>query len=405
MNVSSSYSSIYKEATKVIRIQRNTTCCMYKYNGFRNHLHFSEYHSTKSDSLKQILPHIPFIQIQAHDTFEDSNLKIINYSHSKRNSSKQRQLLGLKNEFTQLFPYFMDQMIWDSKRNTSSLSGGYSILNSHDYKENRFTILGHIQPFLQYKRLSNINFNNIKRLGLLILSLIKALGTNTSSFTSTTTKDSKTYQLHQMFAKSLGVETEFLKSNHFIDGFSIITNDFLHAHKDVQNDCGQRDSTYSLNVTMDVTQGMIDNPNFKKVLKELGRCSLGNQITVSLMLYSRKCVGNHQQLHNNINLISQDNTNPLVPLIVKALLQVDSTSNYNRLWDSGTTFLDTAKWKYPPQRNPNSEISMQYIQTTACYDKMVCRLSFLKCIDLLHSAYILPMFKYLNFIVLLVYGS
>jgi hypothetical protein len=388
-NSAATYSKFVSRATRVLRIKRNTSCCVYVYKGFSKHLHLSEstLHCKRDneDRLFSILSHLPFEYIKSKDTYKDKNLYIVNYNKNVQGTPEQNKLLGFKKDLIKIFPAFQKYMHFDRKRNVCSFSGGYSTLDANAYKSNRITSLGNVKPSLS-KKLNTIEKKHLIQLGTLIWRVVNYMVLEDKEKLKgrkDTLGERMRRKMQRSFCEQLGIENLMScdkQPSTFIEGFSLIINEKVNPHWDHQNDHGQRDVTYSVNCTMAVTEDMYNCSVFGKLVQKFNK-KVGDPITVSLMMYSRKCLGYYESLYNNVEGVMMNTDNPILPTLIESFMRVDCETNYSRLWDDPDVYKHGLKWNCPSQnKHPYAPFANEYSENVATFDKMVSTCYIVSCL-------------------------
>ncbi len=388
-------------------IERNETVQMYRKLRLAKDDHFS----CDKDALKELKSIPPpdsssknFIIIpRTQELYHSTGMTVINHVSSPDASLglegplRQGKSL-LSNIFNAAFPYF--SMSASKSRNLPSISLGWTTTDCNSYKNNRSNIVGQIKPFLIRAGCENLSSKTKKRIAKLSCLVISQMSNYCSdglfTYDTTTNFGKELKKLRQSFwdeyAKSLGMsqdsDAELLK--HFrCNGNSLIINPYVHRHKDGQNDTfGQWDNTLSINARLPITEEMWCCSSFKRILNKLGYTKgVQDSISVSMMIYSRKCVGDYCQSMvktKEVCRVLRNKGNPIIDVIMKGLNDVSSEANYRSLFDDPDCFkclTDTASKLKDKERfqQPSRKIVRvhppQYkgrlSERVAAYDKLV----------------------------------
>ena len=189
-------------------------------------------------------------------------------------------------------------------------------------------------------------------------------------------------KMQRKFCEQLGIGNSISwdkETSTFIEGFSLIINENVNPHWDHQNDHGSNDVTYSVNCTMAVTEDMYKCLVFGKFVQKFNK-KVGDPITVSLMMYSRKCLGYYESLYDNVEGMKTNTDNPLLPTLIDSFMRVDCETNYSRLWDDPDVYKNGLKWSCPSQnKHPYAPFANEYSENVATFDKMVSRCYIVSC--------------------------
>ena len=388
-------------------IERNPTVQMYRKLGLAKDDHFS-CDKASLDELKSIPPpdsssNNLSIVPKTQELYHSIGMTVINHVSSPDPSLHLETPLMqaksfLSNIFNAAFPYF--SVSASKSRHLPSISLGWTTTDCNSYKHNRTNIVGQIKPFLIKAGCENLSSKTKRRIAKLSCLVISQMSNYCSDGLFTYDKATKLgkelTKLRQSFwddyAKSLGMikdsDEEVLK--HFrCDGNSLIINPYVHRHKDGQNDTfGQWDNTLSINARLPITEEMWCCSCFKGILNKLGYTKgVQNTISVSMMIYSRKCVGDYCQSMVKTKEVCRDlrnRGNPIIDPIMKGLNDVSSPANYRSLFDDADCFKylsDTAFKLKDKVRFQESPKRMRVVHTpqykgtlcerVAAYDKLV----------------------------------
>ena len=342
-------------------IERNPTVQMYRKLGLAKDDHFS-CDKDSLDELKSIPPpdssskNLTIVP-KTQELYHSIGMTVINHVSSPDPSLQLEAPLMqakslLSNIFNSVFPHF--SMSASKSRNLPSISLGWTTTDCNSYKHNRTNIVGQIKPFLikaGCEKLSSKTKRRIAKLSCLVISQMSNYCSDGLFTYDQGTKFGKELnKLRQSFwdeySNSLGMtkESDHDVLKHFCcDGNSLIINPYVHRHKDSQNDSfGQWDNTLSINARLPVTEEMWCCSCFKGILNKLGYTKgVQNTISVSMMIYSRKCVGDYCQSMVKTKEVCRDlrnRGNPIIDPIMKGLNDVSSPANYRSLFDDVDCF-------------------------------------------------------------------
>ena len=143
------------------------------------------------------------------------------------------------------------------------------------------------------------------------------------------------------YAESMGLDTErdYDLLRYFrCDGNSLIINPYVEKHRDSHNDqIDHWDNTLSVNAQLPISTEMWSCSSFRGILEKLGyQRDTHTTASVSLMIYSRKCIGDYCQSVVNTKDVCRslrDRGNPIIDCVMTGLSNVSSEANYRSLFD------------------------------------------------------------------------
>jgi len=231
------------------------------------------------------------------------------------------------------------------ERHLPCVSGGYSNTNPNEYSNNRINMVGTYRPFL-LKSLDGLDLTIKQRMARLIAGTIKLMHENGEhpglpNIFNSSEGDQERSRMNLEFWVSLGMKVDDPLYMYFdIEGFSFISEYFVCFHKDTQNDKGvKHDDTMSLKTKVLITHEL---SQVKRIASLMIRYSLkiGDYLPISLMIYSRKCVGDYCKKYGKMRSLYTDNpftehtSQKLTVAILNAIHDTESVQNYSKLWDN-----------------------------------------------------------------------
>ena len=341
-------------------VERNDVAQIYRWFGLATTDHFT-CDETMLDDLKGIPPlesedgkpsRNYTIVPKTKELFHNSHVTVMNSVLSPDPSlgiqkilSKAKAMLG--KIFNSSFPFF--SVSASKARNLPSISLGWTTTDCNAYKYHRTNIVGQIKPFLIKVGCDRLSRQTKRRIGKLSCCVISHLsnhcGQHLFTYDSTIKTEKGLSDLRKEFwhgyAKSLGfdVESDASLLEHFrCDGNSLIINPYVNPHKDSNNDTFDAwDNTLSVNGHFPITDEMWDCSTFWQILRKLGYSKhLHTNVSVSLMIYSRKCVGDFCRSvieTNHTCKLLRERGNQMIDVVMKGLNDVGSPANYRNLFD------------------------------------------------------------------------
>ena len=267
----------------------------------------------------------------------------------------------------QLLPYLAQVMdpSCSTVRKVPFLSCGWTTANPNEYKNNRSNILGSIAPFLNDGRLKLLEQKQRKDLADLVSHLIESfspLGIHPTPFFHSDPKIREMRkELALTFLNSLGISSNEINQKFFLaEGIGFVFNNFVPFHLDGMNDTASgMNETLAINCQCLINTELSGIPSVKKAMSFFN-LSVGDPLSFSMVLYSRKVVGEYVKKQLKLKSITDcpdPANNPKLPdcwWLLKPLLgkiqEVDSDANTNAIWDNHSC-LD----KYMTRYQSNSE--------------------------------------------------
>lgn len=351
-------------------VERNADVQFYRIFGLGTDDHFSCDNDTL-DVLKAIPPFDTtnrnlIIVPQTQEVYNSASMTVLNsVSNPNPSLGLSKTMAQAKSFLSRIFkvayPHF--SVSASKSRNLPSISFGWTTTNCNNYKFHRTNIVGQIKPFL-IKTASEAIPTKIKRkiakLSALVINQM-SIHSGQEIFTYDERKrlvkdlTSLRESFWHEYAESMGLnlETDLGLLQYFrCDGNSLIINPFVEKHKDSQNDqVDYWDNTLSVNAQLPISSEMWSCPSFGGILQKLGYKKGSHQsVSVSLMIYSRKCVGDYCQSIVNTKAVCRslrDRGNPIVDCITQGLANVSSDTNYRSLFDDDDCFelLNSSKFR------------------------------------------------------------
>ncbi len=229
-----------------------------------------------------------------------------------------------------------------NERNIPQYACGYSNSDANQYKENRINQLGSYRPFLIKNKMNFVAKERRREIALLICDTIE-LFQHVGDFKES--PDDKKYGsvrllMRRKFWEYMGMTEEDESSFPFflIEGFSFISEALIKFHMDTGNDHNDLFSkTYSLKTKIIITKGIAGIPAMKKLMKHL-HLKVGDYFPLSLMMYSKKIVGDHVMKMNKVGaLLNHDvehESCELTSSMLNAIMNPEAPENYRKLWDN-----------------------------------------------------------------------
>ena len=335
--------------------------------------------------------------------FHDKNITVLNSVPSCKDKALMKAKSILGKIFNESYPHF--SISASKSRNLPSISLGWTTTDCHAYKHNRTNIVGQIKPFLIKVGCKNVSKQaklRIAKLSCLVISKMSELcGHDLFTYPSNIKFSKALSDLRSSFAieyaTSLGLTSNATQDiiDHFrCDGNSMVINPYVHRHRDSNNDTVDHwDNTLSINGRFPITKQMWSCPSFKKILNKLGYHQ-GEQtlVSVSLMIYSRKCIGDYCRSvieTKNACKLLRDRGNPIIDPIMKGLQDVGAKTNYRSMFDDDNAFdiltndarrlsdtvrvtkRDPRTKKILSQKSYPPQYSGLFAEVVAAYDKLV----------------------------------
>jgi hypothetical protein len=286
----------------------------------------------------------------------------------------------------QLLPYIASVMdpSCSTVRKVPFLSCGWTTANPNEYKNNRSNIVGSISPFLSDGRMKFLEPRYKKDVIDLACHLIQSfspLGIHPTPFYHSDPKirDMRKEMAHT-FLETLGVSSTELHKKFFLaEGIGFIFNNFVPFHLDGMNDPSSgMNETLAINCQCLINKELSLVPSVKKAMNYF-HLEVGDPLSFSMVLYSRKVVGDYIKKQLKLKSImdakdpGKDQKLPDCWWLLKPLLEkieeVESEANTNAVWDD-FSLLD--KYKTMSQSDPNTEVyDGKYCSLDTGYDN--CR--------------------------------
>ena len=353
-------------------IERNQDVQMYRIFGLGKDHHFSCDDET-FDVLKAIPPvdtaskNLTIVP-QTQEVYNSASMTVVNSVSNPNPSLDLSKTLSqaksfLSKIFQSAYPHF--SVSASKSRNLPSISFGWTTTDCNSYKFHRTNIVGQIKPFL-IKIASECIPTKIKRriakLSILVINHM-TIHSGYEIFTyderNKFLKDLRSLResFWHKYAESMGLN---LQSDsdilHYFrcDGNSLIINPCVEKHRDFHNDqIDYWDNTLSVNAQLPISSEMWSCPSFGAILHKLGyRRGSQETVSVSLMIYSRKCVGDYCQSVVNTKAVCRtlrDRGNPIVDSVIQGLENVSSETNYRSLFDDVDCFNQLSDSKFQLQ--------------------------------------------------------
>ena len=279
-------------------------------------------------------------------------LKLQNYRSDYGKSSSNDYVHYIFSKITnncfdsKLFPFMVQLMDISSsnERKIPQYACGYSNSDANKYKDNRINQLGSYKPFLIKNKMNMLSEEIRREIALLICDTIKLFKIKGDFQESPKEKKygSVRLKMRREFWEYMGM-TESDESYFpffLIEGFSFISEAMIKFHMDNGNDHDIMFSkTYSLKTKIVITPKIADIPAMKKFMKHLS-LSIGDFFPLSLMMYSKKIVGDHVLRMNKVAaLLNHDvehDSSKLTSVMLRAIMDPEAPENYRRLWDNPT---------------------------------------------------------------------
>lgn len=335
-------------------------------------------HSNQHRWFKEATKHLEVLVLKEGVRYDDADLGIhVQYTHLAHDYA------GLSSLINDIAPVMNPNC--STARNVPSVSCGWSTANAHEYRYNRSNVLGSISPFLIDGGIDTIQRRQKEHIAFLIGSVIKAFSPcgihPTPFFHSDPTIRQMRADFATEFLESLGskkAKNERVDSFFLAEGVSFIFNNFVSFHTDTMNDpaTGMND-TLSINCSCIISSDMASFASVKKAMK-MFHLNVGDPLSFSVMVYSRKCIGDHIKKQLKIQTLlypekvaskaSLPDLYWLISPLLKAIHRVDSDFNTNAVWDDHSVinhYMSNIK------RDPsNTQYQGDYIELVAGFDKM-----------------------------------
>ena len=308
----------------------------------------------------------------------------------------------------ELIPYVAKEMDLNtsSARKVPCLSAGWSTANPNEYKRNRINILGSIMPSLSdgaIRQLEQCDRNKIIDLVCHVIRFMSPYRHHPHPFFHSDPNILKMREeLALKFLQSLGTTSKYDDERYFrAEGIAFIFNNYVPFHVDTMNDTAVgMNETLAMNCQCVIGHELAGIPSVKKAMS-LFNLKVGDPLSFSMVLYSRKVVGDYVKKQLRIQPIKEaickdDHPNLpdcwwlLKPLLI-AIESIDSEVNTNAIWDDFTTLHDYIE---DIQCEPkSSQYKDKYISLQAGFDKMRHWSPVKYLVDVLHARKIIHMHR------------
>ena len=375
----------------------------YRIPNLHKWLHGSLHYKSKQDILfRNATVHInDIVYVKPGQSYEEHDLgiKIIYQDRTHQDRVETPKI-------RELIPYVAHVMEPSSAtaRQVPCLSAGWSTANPNEYKRNRVNILGSISPFLTEGAMSSMEQAG-KDMTIDLVCYMMRLYTPSGIhphpfFHSDPNIMEMRGQLARQFLQKLGMTSHVDDEKYFRpEGIALIFNNYVPFHVDSMNDtpAGMND-TFAMNCQCIIGHELAGFPSIKKAMS-IFKLDVGDPLSFSIVLYSRKVVGDYVKKQLRINAIkealSKDDKHNLPECwwllrpIIHAIERVHSDENTNAIWDDPTLFEEYMNdVKCDPE---NSQYQGSYITLTAGFDNMRYWSPLRYLVDALHSRDIIVM--------------
>jgi hypothetical protein len=308
----------------------------------------------------------------------------------------------------ELIPYVANEMELNtsSARKVPCLSAGWSTANPNEYKRNRINILGSIMPSLSdgaMRQLEQCDRNKIIDLVCHVIRVMSPSRIRPHPFFHSDPNILKMREeLALKFLKSLGTTSQYYDERSFrAEGISFIFNNYVPFHLDTMNDTAVgMNETLAINCQCVIGHELAGIPSVKKAMS-LFHLQVGDPLSFSMVLYSRKVVGDYVKKQLRIQAIKEsrrEDDHPNLPecwWLLKPLLlaieRIDSEVNTNAVWDDFTIL---NKYIEDVRCEPKSpQYKQGYISLQAGFDKMRYWSPVKYLVDVLHARKIIKMHR------------
>ena len=309
-------------------------------------------------------------------------------------------------EIRDLIPYVAHEMDPSSAtaRQVPCMSCGWSTANPNEYKNNRTNILGSISPFLSdggMKYLAQGDRNKIVDLVCHLIKTFSPCGIHPTPFYHSDPKiKAMREDLARRFLQKLGETTSKNDEPFFLpEGIAFIFNNFVPFHVDQMNDTSAgMNETLAINCQCVIGYELSGIPSIKKAMNTF-HLNVGDPLSFSMVIYSRKVVGDYVKKQLRITAITEsletkDKANLpdcwwLLKPLLKAIENVESEANTNALWDD-PTLLDDYMDKTQCD-DGSSQYRGKYSSLMMGYDKMRYWSPVKYLVDVLHAKKVITM--------------
>jgi hypothetical protein len=227
------------------------------------------------------------------------------------------------------------------ERKVPQYAGGYSNSDAQQYRFNRINQLGSTKPFLIRNRMDVLDKGTRREIAMLICDTIKLFDISNEYPESTEDKeyDSIRLGMRRDFWEYMGmVEADEPYFRYFlIEGFSFISEALIKFHMDSGNDIQEGfGQTYSLKTKILITPTISKIPAMKVFMKAL-QLEIGNYLPLSLMMYSKKIVGDYALKMNIVQSLLKEafphQSSKLTAAMLEKIMDTEAPENYRNLWD------------------------------------------------------------------------
>ena len=227
------------------------------------------------------------------------------------------------------------------ERKVPQYAGGYSNSDAQQYRLNRINQIGNCMPFLIRNRMDELDISIRRDIATLVCDVMKLFDLSEEFPESREDKENESVRLGMRRDlweyMGMGDEDEHLFEFFLIEGFSFISEGLIKFHMDSGNDVrdGFR-NTYSLKTKILITPKIAKCSAMKPFMKALDLVT-GNYLPLSLMLYSKKMVGDYAHKMNLVKSYLKHSiphsSSKLTAAMLEKIMDVDAPENYRNLWD------------------------------------------------------------------------
>jgi hypothetical protein len=285
-----------------------------------------------------------------------------------------------------LLPYIAQEMDPSNStaRQVPCISWGWSTANPHEYKNNRSNMFGSITPFLSdcgLRRLHQSDKDMIVELVCYVINMFSPYGIHPTPFYHS---DPNIRKMRDDFAlqflQAVGRASSRVNEKCFLaEGVAFVFNNFVPFHVDQQNDTSHgMNETLAINCLCRISTELSSIPSIRKAMN-LFHLNVGDPLSFSLVLYSRKVIGDfikkQLKLQSILNASNEDSNNNLpdcwwlLKPLIEAFQKVDSEVNSNAIWDD-PSLLDKFMDKVQRDHDGNAQYQGDYVLLSPGFDPM-----------------------------------
>jgi hypothetical protein len=246
-------------------------------------------------------------------------------------------------------------------RQVPCISWGWSTANPNEYKNNRINMFGSITPFLSdcgMRRLHQCDKDMIVDLVCYVINMFLPSGIHPTPYYHS---DPAIRRIREEFAgkflTAIGRASKRVDDKFFLaEGFAFIFNNVVPFHVDQMNDTTVgMNATLTIHCQCTISKNISSIPSVTKAMS-LFHLNIGDPLSFSIMIYSRKVIGGfvkrQLKIQSILNASSEDSINNLpdcwwiLKPLINAFQKIDSEMNSNALWDDPSLldhFLDKAR--------------------------------------------------------------